>query len=110
MPPPAVAAVALSEERGMSIAGEENSKLSASYSSEMELEKEAPYLALQAAIEVMVHTYKGEHYVAYQAAIAISRREPLTSTTQPLLDIRSFLLEVTLLQMVPEIVRAMSLP
>jgi hypothetical protein len=110
MPPPAVAAVALSEEKEMSIAGEENSKLSASYSSEMELEKEAPYLALQAAIEVMVHTYKGEHYVAYQAAIAISRREPLPSTTQPLPDIRSFLVEVTLLQVVPEIVRAMSLP
>ena len=63
----------------------------------MELEKEAPYLGLSAAIQVMVHTYNGEHYVAYQAAIAISKREPLPSTTQPLPDIHSFLVEVTLL-------------
>ncbi len=82
----------------------------------MEIEKEAPYLNLLVAIEVMVHTYKGEHYAAYQAAIAISKRPPLpststsTSTSQPLPDIRSFLVEVTLLQVVPEIVRAMSLP
>ena len=86
----------------------------------MEVEKENPYIDLQAALVVLAHTYNGHHYAAYKAAIAIISSCSTSSTTitssstvghptPSLPDIRIFLVEVTLLRLVPEIERAMSL-